>query len=92
LGIKGWFAEDLLTRKGHLIVQVRASGQVKGDVDECIVEGNPVGREPSDPGFVAEGLRKRCTNGDPDILDGVVCIDLEVAATVDDQAEATMPP
>ncbi len=57
----------------------RPPGQVEGDLDQRLVEREQPAGEAADAGLVAERLRERLAEGDGDVLDGVVGVDVEVA-------------
>ena len=61
-------------------------------MDQGLVEGHQRGREAANPRLVAEGLAKRLTERDADILDGVVQVNLEVPDRVDGEVEAAVLP
>ncbi len=90
LGIEGWIPEDLLAREVDLVVQVGASGQVQGDVDQDLVQRHADGREAPHARLVPQGVADRLAERYPDVLDRVVGVDLEVAAAADLEPEATM--
>ena len=62
-----------------LVVQVGTAGQVEGHVDERLVQRERDRREPAHAGLVAQRLPQALAQGDADVLDGVVGVDVEVA-------------
>lgn len=58
---------------------VRAAGDVDGRVREGFVHRDEAVAEPTNTALVAERLVERVTEDDRGVLDGVVCLDLDVA-------------
>ena len=79
LRVEGRVAER--QRLGQLDVpgHERAARDVEGDLDERLVERVQPAGEAADAGLVAERLAERLAEGDGDVLDGVVGVDVQVA-------------
>ena len=73
-----------------LVDEERPARQVEGHVDQRLVERHPVGGEAAHAGLVAERGAEHLAQGDADVLDGVVGVDLEVAVGPDGQVEAAV--
>ena len=68
------------TRLRLVRAPVRPAGQVDGGLHERLVERDQRVAEPADAGLVAERLAQRLAERERGVLDGVVGVDLEVAA------------
>src|SRR4029453_3535823 len=84
--------EDLLAGGLDLVDEEGAAGQVEGNLDERLVEGNGHRREAAHPGLVPQRLLQRLAQGEADVLDRVVGIDLEVALGRNGEVEPAVAP
>ena len=62
-------------------------GEVQRDHGERLVHGQQERAVAADPALLAERLAQRLAEGQPDVLDGVVPVDVEVAAGADGEVE-----
>ena len=81
----------LLALRLALVHDVGAAGDVDDGLDQRLVERHGGVAEPGDAALVAERLAQGVAEDDGDVLDGVVGVDVDVAAGLDrevDQASA----
>ena len=78
---------DLRLLDAHVVDEERATGQVDDARHERLVERHRRLAEAPDAGLVAERLAKRLAERQPDVLDGVVVVDVEVARRLEREVE-----
>ncbi len=69
---------------------MRTAAQVDGGGGKGFVHGHQKIAGAQDATFVAERFRHRFAQGDADVFDGVVLVDVEVALCVDRQIESAV--
>ena len=91
-GSKGGVPEGVGVRgEVDVVGEERAAGEVEGHLDQRLVERQGHRAEPADAGLVAQRLGQHLAEGDPDVLDRVVGVHLEVAAGRHLEVEAAVP-
>jgi hypothetical protein len=83
---------DLLRLGVHAVREVRPRGDVERDLDERLVERHERLAEPGDPRLVAERFRHGLPDRDPRVLNGVVCVDVQIALRLDGEVEPGVLP
>ena len=78
-------------RELDVIGQERTTGAVKGHLHQCLVQGKGHRAEPADARLVTQRLGHHLTEGDPDVLDSVVGVDLEIPACRHGEVEPAVP-
>ena len=63
--------------------EVRPAGEVEGGADQRLVHRQQAGAVAADAALVAERLGQGPAEGDADVLDGVVVVDVQVAGGAD---------
>ena len=87
LGEGGIEVTDTIAGEFHPVDQVRAIRNVDGDLDLGLGHRQDGGTEATNPLARAQRLADGVSQGDPDVLDGVVQIDLEISLGGDLQIE-----
>ena len=90
LGVERRVAERQHLAEGHVVHGVGAAGQVEGHLHERLVERVQAAGEAADAGLVAQRLAEHLADGDADVLDGVVAVDVEVARGLHVEVEAAV--
>ena len=83
---------DRLGRHVDLVQHEVAPGQVERHLDRGLVQRDDDRREPADPRLVAERLGERLPDREPDVLDGVVAVDVQVALARDGRSHPACLP
>jgi len=76
-------AADAGAGKGHVHLQAGAAGEVDHHARQRLVQRHIGVAVAADAFLVADGLGKRLAEGDADVFDGVVVVDVQVAAGLD---------
>src|SRR4051812_2091831 len=91
LRVEGGTAERRrFRRQVDLVSQIRPARKIEGHVDQRLVERYCDGREAADAGLVAQRVAQHLTEQDPDVLDGVVRVDRQVALGGDRKVETAV--
>jgi len=87
LGIKRWVSEDLLPGKLDVVMQVWTTGEIERRLHQGLVERHGIRRKPAYTDLVTQGFRERSTKKDPGVLNGVMCIDVQISLGLHDEVE-----
>jgi hypothetical protein len=78
-------------RKGDFEHKKGSSGNIEGHLDGGLVKGNQAGGKAGNPHFLSESFADDFAQDDPDVFDGVVSVDLEIAVGLDRQINVAVP-
>lgn len=82
---------NLFGRKGHLPDKCHSTTQVDRSGDECFFHGQREVSIAVYAPFVTQGLLQTASKADPNVLDRVMLINVQVATGCDRQVEQTVP-
>lgn len=80
-------AADAGTGKGNVHLQAGPPGEVDDHPRQRLIEGHVGVAVAADALLVADGLGEGLAEGDADVLDGVVIVDMQVALALDVQVD-----
>ena len=81
---------DAHARQLEIVDEAGPPGEIEHDHGQRFVHGQQKGAVAADAALVAERLLERLAEGQPDVLDGVMAVDVEIAARGDHQIEAAV--